>query len=210
MKSETFSWIIFIVLVVSSLFLFFHSQFLGELKLLALGSEAIAVPVFVVILILSTVLAPLSSLPLVPLASAVYGWFPTFLYSVVGWGIGALLAFLIARQWGRPLLSKIVSIERLTKYEHRIPHNTEFFLVVLLRMVIPVDLLSYALGLLSDITISRYTLATVIGIMPFAFIFSYFGSALAERNYYEIVLTSVAGAILFGLVSYFVYRLRKN
>jgi len=38
----------------------------------------------------------------------------------------------------------------------------------LLRMVLPVDILSYALGLFSNISFIRYMLATIIGVTPFS------------------------------------------
>jgi len=40
-------------------------------------------------------------------------------------------------------------------------------------MAIPVDVLSYTLGLFTSISFSRYLLATFIGVIPFAFFFAY-------------------------------------
>jgi len=42
-------------------------------------------------------------------------------------------------------------------------------------MGIPVDILSYAVGLFTDIHAITYFWATLVGIVPFAFIFSYAG-----------------------------------
>ena len=72
----------------------------------------------------------------------------------------------------------------------------EFMSVVLLRMVLPVDVLSYALGFFSDISLWRYTTATIIGIAPFAFIFAYAGDALTSGKY-------IVFAALFLLVLLF-------
>lgn len=40
----------------------------------------------------------------------------------------------------------------------------------------PVDVLSYALGLFSNMSHSAFLLATLLGVTPFAFVFSYLGS----------------------------------
>jgi uncharacterized membrane protein YdjX (TVP38/TMEM64 family) len=45
-----------------------------------------------------------------------------------------------------------------------------------LRIAIPVDLLSYALGLFSKVRYRDYALATIIGISPLAFILAYLGT----------------------------------
>ena len=56
----------------------------------------------------SVVLMPLSSLALIPLAARVYGVLTTAVLSSVGWWIGALAAFQLAR-WGRHYLERITT-----------------------------------------------------------------------------------------------------
>ena len=46
----------------------------------------------------------------------------------------------------------------------------------MLRAIIPVDILSYALGLFSKVDFKTYALATMIGIIPFTVILSYLGT----------------------------------
>ena len=60
-------------------------------------------------------------------------------------------------------------------------------------MVIPVDGLSYILGLFSKMSLKSYTLATIIGLTPFAFIWAYFGGM---NFYYQIILFLVAGILI--------------
>jgi hypothetical protein len=64
-----------------------------------------------------------------------------------------------------------------------------FWNIVLLRMVIPVDVLSYALGLFVPMPLSRYVLATAIGVSPFAIIFAFASS-----------WSSTAQVVFFGLL----------
>lgn len=166
---------------------------------------------FVFIMFLATVVAPLTTLPLVPLIAPVLGPFTTGLLSIIGWTLGAVVAFLIARHAGRPLLGKLISLEAIAQYETYIPQHARFWVIVMLRMMIPVDILSYALGLLSTVPLLEYTVATVIGISWFAFAFAYLGDAAIEQNY---VLFAAIGALsliilVFGW-GYVLQRIRKN
>lgn len=153
---------------------------------------------YIVIVIMSIVVAPVSALPLLPIASQLWGWWTAGILSIVGWSIGSMIAFSLARKYGVQLIKKFISLEKILKYERVIPKENIFLSIVFLRMSVPVDVLSYALGLFSRISFSRYTLATVIGITPFAFIFAYAGTL---PLYYQLVTFLIAiMMILIGLV----------
>ncbi len=161
---------------------------------------------FVVLLVAAVVLVPIAALPLVPFATGLFGPFFTGVLSVIGWTLGALIAFLIARHAGRPLLRYIVSLESVEKIETRIPKDASFLGVVLLRMIIPVDVLSYALGLLTLMPLRSYLLATLIGVTPFSFLFAYAGDAILSGSYLKLFGIMLAG----GLIVLAVYRAYKK
>lgn len=131
---------------------------------------------YVIITAVAVVVAPVSTLPLIPIASVAWGWFIAGVLSILGWVLGSQIAFLLARRYGKPLVQKMVSLERLERYEKRLPEKNIFWTVVLLRMVVPVDVLSYAVGLFSEMKSRTYFLATILGVIPFAFIFAYTGT----------------------------------
>jgi len=131
---------------------------------------------YVIITAVAVVVAPVSTLPLIPIASVAWGWFIAGALSIFGWVLGSQIAFLLARRYGKPLVQKMVSLERLERYEKRLPEKNIFWTVVLLRMVVPVDVLSYAVGLFSEMKSRTYFLATILGVIPFAFIFAYTGT----------------------------------
>ena len=124
---------------------------------------------------LTTVIAPISSVPLVPIASNLWGWEIASILNVVSWTTGSYIAFLLAARFGRPIIKRFVSLEKIDKLEHLIPKEHVFWTVVLLRIIVPVDILSYALGLFSKVRMKDYMMATVVGITPFAIMFSYVG-----------------------------------
>lgn len=123
--------------------------------------------------IFATVVAPVSTLPLIPIAVALWGPFVTGTLSVIAWSIGSVVAFFIARRFGKPIVAHFVNLEKISKYEKALGEKYLFWDLVFLRAAVPVDILSYAVGLFTSIGIGVYTLATFIGIIPFAFIFSY-------------------------------------
>lgn len=148
--------------------------------------------IYFLLVVASIVLAPVSVLPVLPLAVGLWGWKVAALISVLGWSVGAGIAFLLARRYGVPLVEKFIPIKDLNKLENRIPEEHIFLTVVFLRMVVPVDGLSYFLGLFSKMKFIPYMIATVIGIIPFTIFFAYLGSISIEYQ--------IAGLIIAGIV----------
>lgn len=162
---------------------------------------------YIFILVIATVIAPISALPILPLASNIWGWFLAASLSIVGWTLGAIIAFALARKYGVPLVKRFISLERIAKLENRIPKENIFWSIVFLRMSIPVDILSYILGLFSHIRFRTYFLATLIGVSPFAFIFAFLGGL---PFYYQIIALFLALLfILIGLLIGLKYKKKK-
>ena len=161
--------------------------------------------VYVLILIVATVVAPVNAMPLLPIASGLWGWFFAGLLSILGWTLGALIAFVLARRWGAPLVRKFVSLEKIRKFEKMIPEENIFWSIVFFRMAIPVDLLSYVLGLFSHIKFRVYALATLIGVSPLAFIFAYIGTLSFVWQILAFVI-----AVLVILIGYLIRNIYKK
>lgn len=157
--------------------------------------------IFVFIEIIATVFAPISAIPLLPLMSETYGWFIAGLLSIIGWTIGSVIAFILARKYGAPLVRKLISLEKISEIEKRIPETNLFWSIVFFRMILPVDILSYILGLFSRIKFNTYFWATLIGISPFAFILAYLGTL---PLYYQISFFITGMLIL--VLGYLLYK----
>lgn len=173
-----------------------------------MGNNFWGMLVYIDILILAVVFAPINGTPFVAIASNLWGWFSAALLSIAGWTLGALFAFTFARVYGVPLVKKVITLEKIHRLENMVPERHLFWSIVFLRMAVPIDALSYVLGLLSRITLGRYIFATMIGVAPYAFLFSYLG---ALPFFYQIVTVGMGIFIIvigFG-VSYF-YKKRKR
>lgn len=163
-----------VIFFVASTFL--AEMYKSELTELATKDSILGMLIYTIVSGVAVVVAPVSTLPLIPLAVGMWGWVVTGVLSIIGWTIGSQIAFYIARRYGKNLVQRFTSLERFTDLEKRFSTKNLFWTVVVLRMTVPVDVLSYALGLFSNMTSRSYFLATIIGITPFAFIFSYLGS----------------------------------
>jgi uncharacterized membrane protein YdjX (TVP38/TMEM64 family) len=163
---------------ISVAFLFIISAYLSTtyvevIKAYIDTHEMWAKVVYIASAYLATVIAPISATPLIPIASMAWGPLHAALYSIIGWTSGSMTAFWLARKYGFKRIRKIVKLNNIQKYAERFPKKNVFWTVVLLRLVMPVDILSYAVGLFSTMTLHHFTLATLLGITPFAFLFSY-------------------------------------
>ncbi len=163
------------------------------------GHSFLSYGVFVTLLVTATVFMPVTVLPLIPVVSPIFGPFLTGVLSVIGWTIGAAGAFGIARICGRPFLERFIPLAKLDMAVERIPSETRFVAMVLLRMTVLVDIMSYALGLTRSIAFVPYLVATVAGVSYFSFAFAYLGDALFEKNNGMLLVLGSGSLVLFAV-----------
>ncbi len=191
----------FIPLVAGIALLYFVSTLFSvdELKSIAAEHRIGGAVLFGVLMFSTTVVAPLTSLPLVPVLAPFLGPFTTGLACYIGWTFGAILAFWIGRRFGRPFVARFVSLETFARYESYIRPEMSFFYITVLHMVIPVDIFSYVLGVCTSVSLRVYTLATLAGILWFSFAFAYMGSAVTQGDYVLFTGIGVASILIMYL-----------
>jgi uncharacterized membrane protein YdjX (TVP38/TMEM64 family) len=158
--------------------------------------------VYILLNVLDAVIAPGATLPLIPIAARAWGHVPAALVTTLGWTLGSLVAFFIARQWGSPIVKKLTSMERVKRLRAYVPKRP-FWSIVLLRMVVPMDVISYVLGLFTEMTWKSYALATALGLTPSAFILAYIGKT---PRAYDIIMVGIGGAV----VGWIIYSTRRG
>lgn len=161
---------------------------------------------YIVLNVLDAVLAPGATLPLIPVAVHAWGHVMAALITTAGWTAGSLIAFLIARRWGSPIVRKLTSMERLRGMKRYIPEDL-FVSIVVLRLVMPMDVISYLVGLFTDIGWSKYVAATALGLTPSAFVLAYLGKLPYA---YDLIAFGVSGAVLIAYVMAARRRVRKR
>ena len=106
-----------------------------------------------------------------------------FVYNYIGICIGSLLAFAVARNCGKPLLTLLFSEKTIQKYSHRAEERNRFarlFAWAIFLPVAPDDFLCYLAGT-TDMTWRRYTAIILLG-KPFAIALYSLGLTVIDRK----------------------------
>jgi uncharacterized membrane protein YdjX (TVP38/TMEM64 family) len=149
---------------------FFSKIFSQELRVLIGFKFPFGLLTYVLMLIVGETIIPVSTLPLLPIASMLWGSFLTAYATIIAWMISAVVDFALARWYGQPLVNRIIGEEETSNIGQSIPKRHLFGSVILFRLIFPIGLVSYALGLFTPIRWSSYLLSTVIGIAFFTFL----------------------------------------
>jgi uncharacterized membrane protein YdjX (TVP38/TMEM64 family) len=140
-----------------------------------LGEDFLGLAIFIFLNVAGIVFAPLTVIPLVVVVAGVWGGFVASLSVWIAWVLGSVFSFLLARVVGVRVISRFISMNELYKFEKRFSFVSSFWGVFFLRMIIPVEILSYGLGIFSQIGFWRYTVASMLGLIPVSIVFGYLG-----------------------------------
>jgi len=132
-------------------------------------------------MICTVVIPPIPSLPLVLAAGAAFGPFDGALYAVIGAEIGATVCFLVARALGREALSRVMKTE-LTFGQMCTDH--QLMGAVFFARLIPIFSFEVSFGAgLTNISLKTFALATLFGMAPPTFAFTYLGSSMISAQW---------------------------
>jgi uncharacterized membrane protein YdjX (TVP38/TMEM64 family) len=144
--------------------------------------------------ILQALVAPIPGQALQAVAGYLYGpWLGT-LYSVIGMVIGSFLTFALARQFGRPLIVRLVgqkSMDRLDELVRR--GGAPFFFLIWLFPFAPDDLACIAAGL-TPMPLGQFMILMPLGRLPGVFVSVWIGANAAE-------IKPIWWVVLFGIIA---------
>jgi uncharacterized membrane protein YdjX (TVP38/TMEM64 family) len=155
---------------------------------------------FVLIEIIAIVFAPLTSVPLTPIASRTYGTLITFILIYIGTVIGSILAFFIAKRFGKKIVQKFISLEKAHEITGSLSEKNIFITLILLRILIPADILSYSLGIFTKIKNRLFITTTLWGTIPGAIFFAYLGTLTIFQQFIGWTIGIVGLMITFYLL----------
>lgn len=146
------------------------------------------------------------ALPAAPLSlaiGAVYGLKLGFLYNTIAANFGAVVDFAVARYLGQDFIQRILK-GKFQRFDQQATQNG-FRYIFYLRLVplFPFLGINFAAGL-SRIRFRDYFLATVLGMIPGTFVYTYFASSLltgAVETKREAMIHLVVSSLLFILLS---------
>lgn len=128
----------------------------------------------------------------------VYGTFWGTLFSIIGITAGSICCFFIARAIGFTALKKLISKEKLDKFDYIInnPKGEMTLFALLLIPAAPKDILSYVAGI-TPIKFYKYFFITIIARLPGIVYSAFIGSNIYNKNYVFAFVISVVAIIIF-------------
>ncbi len=155
--------------------------------------------VFVLLAALSAMLVFFSGLLLVPIGIEAWGPLVCFLLLWSGWFLGGVITYSVGRRFGRPAVLRMLSEEKMARYENRIPQSGSFVTALLTQLVLPSDITGYFFGLLGY-PARVYLGSLALAELPYALGAVYLGTAFMERQYLALVSIGALGLLIFGVV----------
>ena len=180
--------IIFIALVVFSVFLLYYNYFVDSQFLYRLVINWFVNPVFelgifgillfILIMAFQGLLVPIPSELVLLATGMIWGVFGGGIFGVIGSMAAAILCFYVSKKGGRPIAEKLVGKSAINMADHFI-HKYGMSAIIIARFLpfVAFDPISYASGLV-DMDVKKYSIGSLIGSIPRAFFYSWLGSAL--------------------------------
>jgi len=171
---------------------------------------AYAAIVFVILVAVEVILAPLSPLVLDIAGGAVFGWFWGGTLAVLGNIIGTAISFLLAKNYGRAIIEEHID----PKHQQRFNAFTEkygayalFFLRV--NPLTSSDIFGYLAGL-TAMRMRSAVIATALGVAPLIYIKTYFGGEFVTRMPVLSLIFLAFGMAAVLIVAYMLILIAKK
>jgi uncharacterized membrane protein YdjX (TVP38/TMEM64 family) len=133
-----------------------------------------------------------------------FGPFFGTVYTMIGVTVGSAIAFLIARNYGRPLVERMIHEDALDRFDAFIQNAglPGLFLFVLIP-VLPEDVISFVAGL-SHFRLSVFLIAIFLGRLPAAAVAVLAGDGIATNQFLEASIWLLS--LVFASVYTYYYR----
>ena len=164
--------------------------------------------IFVLIVIIEVVIAPIPGSPIYFISGIIFPPLIGALLAIIGNIIGAYLAFLLARFYGRKIIEKFITKKDL-KLLDKFSKEEGAITIFLLRLnpLTSTDLFSYLAGI-SKLNLKKFLIATSLGLIPSIVTQAYLGNILASSTVlYKIFL--IASLIYVILATIIIIKIRR-
>ena len=151
--------------------------------------------VFVLLAMLSAMVAFFSSALLAPIA--IYAWGETGCLALLwlGWCLGGIVSFSIGRFLGRSAVSMIIDEETLANWQSLLNERSRFIHILLFQAVVPSEIPGYLLGILRY-PFGLYLVALGITEVPYAIATVYLGESFLRREITVFMLVGIGLIVL--------------
>lgn len=165
---------------------------------------------FVGLAALAVVFPSFTNMMFIPIGVSMFGPFYATLLCILGWWLGSVMAFAVGRYYEEYLVTKFPSFKNYLYVDQLVGDKNLFWKLIFLRATFPVDVLSYALALFSKrVSHKMNAVTTLIGITPFAFVFTYAG-AMMYRNIAWLMATLGIVFLCYCIITFINARKAKR
>lgn len=178
--------------------------------ILPLAEQLIAQPgplaytVYVLLIITEVVVAPIPGGILALLGAANFGFYPAWGLNYLANVIGAQIAFLLARAFGKPFVDRIVKQSVQKRYDAFVTGNAGYAYFAYAFPFFPIDALSFLFGL-SSINHKKFFTVTSLGLISNSAAYAYLGSRFGTRVPYLQEISVIVFVSIIGAVSMWLY-----
>jgi len=179
-------------------------------EILALAESVIArhpslgMALFVLLGMVSAMLAFFSSALLVPVGVYTWGATGCLVLLWLGWLLGGITAFAIGKVLGRSVAMRLVGEARYGRFEQRFSSRLRFGHVLFFQLTLPSEIPGYVLGALRY-RFWPYLLALALAELPYAAATVFLGAMYLQRHSALLMLLGLA-TVAAGLLAYRMYR----
>lgn len=210
-NNRTIKFVIFVLVMIAIGVLFWNPLMtlfsnLDKLKEFILGFGVFSPIVFIILIILQVLIAPIPGQAAGFASGYLFGTVLGTIYSMIGLIIGSYIAFSLSRKFGRPFVEKVVNQKTLNRFDKLCLKGGIFalFLIYLLP-ALPDDAICYIAGL-TKIRIRHLMIISAIGRFPGFLVLNLVGDGIASYNpKFSILLFNI-----LMVVSIFVFLYRTS
>jgi len=154
---------------------------------------------FVLLAMLSAMVAFFSSALLAPVAIYAWGKAGCFALLWCGWFLGGVASYCVGRFLGRSVASTIVGGDKIAAWEGQVSQHTRFIHILLFQAVVPSEVPGYILGVLRY-RASLYLVALGITELPYAVATVYLGDSFLQGEGNVFILLGIGAVVLAAFV----------
>ncbi len=151
--------------------------------------------VFVLLAMLSAMVAFFSSALLAPVA--IYAWGKSGCLALLwgGWFLGGVVSYCIGRFFGRSAVSMLIGEEKIAGWENQLSQRTRFLHLLIFQAVVPSEIPGYVLGILRY-RVLWYMAALGITEVPYAIATVYLGESFLKGESIVFILVGIGMILL--------------
>ena len=205
-KTQGLKKIVILIVFAAIIFIVFKQFNIEYIRSLVLQAGVYAPLVFMLIKILTIVLAPMSGFPMFLLAGPLFGFVKGYLYILIADFIGTTIAFHLSRKYGTKIVYRVVPKKGKKFIKKTLSSLENWRGITITRLVLPLqDVISYAAGL-TKISYKEFIISsTIVKAISFALLVALGLTLLDKKTFYITIGILLAIAILIEI-----FRFIKN